>query len=263
MSNVNQHRGNKHRSFSVLHRSLGLAVAVFVVVLAITGLLLNHTSELGLKQKHLHIPWLNQMYGLRAPACTAAYVVDSRWLSLWDGRVFLDGHALDVPLSRQLHGAFVQEGLLVVVSAEQLSLFSMQGELVDRIDYPAQRSPSRAGKDAQAVVLEFTEPALRLQLNQGLTALEAVQTGSNGGVIWAEKSALPETLRASIAQDYQGEGITLERLVLDVHSGRIAGRLGVYVMDAVAIGMLLLVMSGAALGWLRRRKGKSPAGDAG
>ena len=148
----------------------------------------------------------------------------------------------------------MQEGLLIVVSAEQVSLISMQGERVDRLDYPAQRTPVRAGRSAQGVVLEFTAPVLWLQLNQGMTALETVQTGSNGEVIWAKKSALPETLRASIAQHYQGEGITLERLLLDVHSGRIAGRLGVYVMDAVAIAMLLLVISGGILAWLRRRK---------
>jgi len=263
MSNVNQHRGNKHRRFSVLHRSLGLMVALFVVVLAVTGLLLNHTSELGLKQKHLHMPWLNQVYGLHAPACTAAYAVDAHWLSLWDGRVFWDAHALDMPITRQLHGAFMQDGLLAVASAEQLSLFSMQGELVDRIDYPAQRSPSRAGRGVQAVVLEFTEPPLRLQLNKNLTALEAVYVEPNDGVIWARENNLPEPLRASISQYYQGEGITLERVVLDVHSGRIAGLFGIYVMDAVAIGMLLLVISGAALGWLRRRKGKLSAGDSG
>ena len=247
-------KNNPPRVFGILHRSLGLAVAIFVVILAMSGLLLNHTSELGLKQKHLHMPWLNQLYGLRAPSCSAAYAVDTHWLSLWGGRVFLDSKALDMPLTRQLHGAFMQEGLLIVVSAEQISLFSMQGERVDRLDYPAQRTPARAGRSTQGVVLEFTPPVLWQQLNQGMTALETVQTGSNGEVIWAEKSALPEALRASIAQHYQGEGITLERLVLDVHSGRIAGRLGVYVMDAVAIAMLFLVISGGILAWLRRRK---------
>jgi len=46
--------------------------------------------------------------------------------------------------------------------------------------------------------------------------------------------------------------LPMERIMLDLHSGRILGRAGVYIMDAAAIGFLVLAASGVWL-WVRRR----------
>ena len=40
------------------------------------------------------------------------------------------------------------------------------------------------------------------------------------------------------------QGLSLERLLLDVHSGRIFGRYGPWVVDAAAIALLMLGLSG-------------------
>ncbi|MEW5839272.1 MAG: PepSY domain-containing protein [Pseudomonadota bacterium] len=243
---------NKNRAFSLLHRGLGVSVAVFVVILAVTGIMLNHTAELGLKQKQINLPWLNQIYGIAAPQCSAAYAVDGHWLSLWGRQVFLDKQALDMSETQRLLGVFKQNEILVLAGAEQLGLFSAQGELVDRLDYPAGLSPLRSGKAGQDIVLEFAAVPSLMQLNAEWTALVPARIDP-ADISWAHALALPEDLRAEIAQSYQGEGVSLERVVQDIHSGRIAGKLGVYFMDGITVLMLLLVASGAALVWIRRR----------
>ena len=51
---------------------------------------------------------------------------------------------------------------------------------------------------------------------------------------------------------YRGYGLTLERVLLDLHSGRVLGSAGVLLVDAAAILFLLLAISGLWL-WSRRR----------
>lgn len=252
---------NKNHTFSALHRRFGAVLGVFAVILAVTGLLLNHTSELGLKKTHLHHPLLNALYGVQAPECTAAYPVGGHWLSVWGGRQFWDGLPLDVPATQRIHGALDVNGIVLVATAERLNLLATDGTLIDRLDYPEQRTLVRVGAYADNVVLDFGASQPRLQLNRDMSAFEPVQPVPER-VRWEQGGhVLPEALAQVIRNAYQGEGVDLERVILDLHSGRIAGKIGVYFMDAVAIGMLLLVVSGSFLLWLRRKSARKSSTD--
>jgi len=69
---------------------------------------------------------------------------------------------------------------------------------------------------------------------------------------WARPSPPPPPLKAALRQAYRGSGLPLERVLLDIHSGRILGTWGVYLMDAAAILFLVLAISGVWL-WSKRR----------
>jgi uncharacterized iron-regulated membrane protein len=59
-------------------------------------------------------------------------------------------------------------------------------------------------------------------------------------------------LKETLEKTYRGVGLPLERVMLDLHSGRILGRAGVYLVDTAAVLFLLLAISGVWL-WARRR----------
>ena len=55
---------------------------------------------------------------------------------------------------------------------------------------------------------------------------------------------------------YLGEGPSLERVLLDFHSGRIFGPVGIVVYDLLALMVLVLSISGLII-WVRgKRNGK-------
>ena len=47
-----------------------------------------------------------------------------------------------------------------------------------------------------------------------------------------------------INKQLQKEGLTLERVVLDIHSGRFFGKFGVYVVDFFSVLFLMLSITG-------------------
>ncbi len=64
------------------------------------------------------------------------------------------------------------------------------------------------------------------------------------------------TLQQAITRVYRGEGLSLERLLLDLHSGRIFGSIGVLVYDLLALALGFLSISGLVLWFRSRRNGK-------
>ena len=76
------------------HRAFGLGLAVVALVLAVTGLLLNHSDDLHLAQRKVHAAWLLALYGIEAPHPGAAYPAGASWVSQWGGQLFLDATPL-------------------------------------------------------------------------------------------------------------------------------------------------------------------------
>ena len=74
-----KHHGLRLRSLFLWHRYMGLAAALFVVLLASTGLLLNHTERLGLAQRYISAGPLLDWYGIEAATGSAAWGRPSIW----------------------------------------------------------------------------------------------------------------------------------------------------------------------------------------
>ena len=60
-------------------------------------------------------------------------------------------------------------------------------------------------------------------------------------------------MRQAIVRHYRGNGMSLERILLDSHSGRIFGTAGVIIYDILALAVGFLAISGLVL-WLRGRR---------
>ena len=63
---------------------------------------------------------------------------------------------------------------------------------------------------------------------------------------------LPSVIRDALPD--QAQWLSWERLLLDVHSGRLAGRIGVLLVDAIGVLLCALALSGIAMWWLHRRR---------
>ena len=114
------------------HRRIGLLCLLFVVVLSVTGILLNHTSSLKLDSIKLRSPILASLYGLPRPE-PLSLPVAGQWLT-HDGlnQLYLDDAAI-AQCQAPLLGAVSHNGLLQVLCDQELLLLSPEGELLESI----------------------------------------------------------------------------------------------------------------------------------
>jgi hypothetical protein len=72
------------------------------------------------------------------------------------------------------------------------------------------------------------------------------------GISWVELKAISGQEESSIIQRYKSNIISLETLMLDIHSGRFFGPYGVWFFDFIGIILLFLASTGIII-WLKQR----------
>jgi hypothetical protein len=83
---------------------------------------------------------------------------------------------------------------------------------------------------------------------------------------WSEPTLLNDASRQTIYELSRGQGLSWERVMLDLHSGRLFGAAGVWVVDIAAVLLLFLALSGFVLWYQhmrvkRARKKSAPTHD--
>jgi hypothetical protein len=238
------------------HRRLGVLAAVFALVLAGTGIALNHVSELGLDRRFVDWPWLSRAYG-DTSADLPAFQLGAHWLSrAADGRIYLDTREV-APCSGKLVGALESGGLLYAACADELLVITGEGELVESLNHSTGLSTPLT-----AIGLAGSQLLLQAAGTWWLADLDRVDFSASapGGAVISQLAPgrLPDAVRQGIpAPD---AWLSWERLLLDLHSGRLFGRLGVLWVDLVGVLLASLAMSGIAMWWLHRRRRHRPRG---
>ena len=228
------------------HRYLGIVIGLFVVILAITGILLNHTDELGLSQRQTSNPVLMKLYGIPEPRLAAVYRTSNHQLLASNEGVVLDGQI--TAIKSPLHGMIEANGILLVATGPGVGLLSTEGELIDIISTPG---PVEGIGISEGNILVKSDQAI-LRMNEAMTLLEPVPVGAAENVEWSTAEKLSARELEYLSRELPRSAIPVERVVLDLHSGRLFGYLGVIVFDLVALVMLGLVGSGLWV-WLWRR----------
>jgi hypothetical protein len=225
------------------HRWLGILAAAFVLLLAFTGVLLNHTHSLGLDQKHLRTKWVLGLYGIKSLDDLQGFAIGPHWLSAFGGKLYHDDASI-IDFEGELLAAGAWGEFAFAISADQLVLLMPDGEVIESLNSGLPEGIRSAGVSAGRLVLG-TDVA-NVAIDQDFGDWQPVETPPE----WIRASALPSTLREALMDAYVGPGVTVERIVQDVHSGRILGGLGVFLMDLAALALVFLAASGI---WLFRR----------
>ncbi len=219
------------------HGHAGVAATLFLIFLVITGIILNHEETFKLDQREISTPWLMRWYGIQAANPERGYLMDNRYFS-WEGEKWALG---DTPLAgnaEQPVGAVTVNGIHYVATSSALYLFQADGQLVDKLEKQALPAyPVLAlGKANDSVVLQTTSGMMA-----SIDGLTWQKTST--ATTWSAAQPLPADVNRQMTV-LLAPGLTLERILLDVHSGRIFGRYGPWVVDAAAIALLLLGISG-------------------
>ena len=245
----------KLKSFYIWHRYIGLTVAFFVFVLSITGIMLNHTEKLDLDSKFVHNDLVLDWYGIKAPKESISFQSRTNYVTLLGNHIYLDTKEIPGKF-RQLIGATLIDGIHVVAVKNQVLLLTTDGELIERLT-GATGVPSgmkRLGLTLDGRLIIEGGHAYYLP-DSGFTGWQHWK-GDVTQIGWITPSELPEKLFSDLRHHYRGETLPLERVLLDLHSGRILGSWGVYLMDAAAIMLLFLATTGTFLWFQQRRKRK-------
>jgi hypothetical protein len=237
-----------------LHRSFGAFAAVFVLFMVLSGLALNHSNGLGLDHRKVSQSFLLGWYGLGKPSSIRSYSVGDDWLSFAGSQMYLNDYS--VATLHEGIGVVSTNNLYIAASSDEILLLDHDGNLVERIAWApiSTESIKAIGLDTNGAVSVKTVGQVWLAdanlLNwQRMDNPVAIQD-------WSSPQTAPDELQESITHLYRGDGLSLERVLLDLHSGRIFGSVGVLVYDLLALALGFLSLSGLVLWFRSRRNGK-------
>lgn len=221
------------------HARAGVLAALFLLFLAISGLALNHTDALSLAKRDVKASWLMHWYGLKSTVPKQGYFFKDGYLAAADGRWVMDGNLLREGAGQPPLGAVTWNQARAIASAEALYLYTAEGQLIDKLS-----NADLPGKPVKQLGLAGDK--LVLATARGSFASSdamAWQPYDGEPPDWSNLEALPSVELKELKQAF-APSLPLERIILDLHSGRIFGRYGPLLMDLAAIVLVVLSLSG-------------------
>jgi len=244
-------RKTKNSNARRLHRLLGVGAAIFVIFMVLSGLAINHSNSLGLDQHQVSQTFLLDWYGLEQPENIRDIRLGKDWISFAGSHLYFNGQ--HVAMVSDGVGAIAGENMLVAAGKDELLLLDHDGKLIERAAW----GPQGAGPIESIGQLSDGTVAVKAMDRIWLADQELLSWHLTKDELaipnWSITTKAPGSLHKTITQQYRGDGLNLERVLLDFHSGRVFGPVGVFLYDLLALAVGLMAISGLIL-WARGRR---------
>jgi hypothetical protein len=241
------------------HRKLGIIAAFFIIFLSLSGVALKHTPSRSLAHKQISNTWLLNHYGIAPPEDIRFYQNGSLIVTnnlVWlDEKLLLESSvgvisagAMSIKISSE-----TSEKVFVIASQNQLYIYNNQGEMLDQLGVEAGIPEGIEALNIHDNIVTVKASSEYYQSDSDFLDWQVIYPLIEPTWIMAHSVSAQKEQQATLA--YRSQFLTLERIVLDAHSGRILGLAGVLFMDAVAILLILLSLSGVYI-WIRYARAK-------
>ena len=231
------------------HRRIGLSVFVVMIFLAITGFALNHSPGLNLSKINLNSDWLLSWYGV-APQKAEGYRVEDNWVY---GTGTEELYFNDQPLGYcppPLAAVAATEQLTLALCNGSLLLLTKQGQLLETFNQVQ-------GLPASSNHIATLGPQVMIVGDDGAWAFDvdslALKALNDLSVLERASAIAPSPLPSVFGDEDNREGISLETLIVDLHSGRFFGSAGVLFVDLVGLLICILSITGLSA-WVNHQR---------
>lgn len=210
---------------------------------------MNHTVKLDLDSYTINLRPLNVWYGLASSSNPKSFKAEKLWISFVDRTLYIEGRSVG-NLDTNLVGVISWEDGVLIAQSQELTLYSSEGQVFDQ----------KNGEELPGKILAIGKTGdnmVAVKTGKGVffsdVEMEQWQPITKENVIWSMPSNPPEKLTKAVIEAHSGRGLPASRIILDLHSGRIFGQWGLYLMDAAAIFLLFLTMTGL-YNWSKRKR---------
>lgn len=229
------------------HRYIGIVSAFFVIILSATGVVLNYNDTLELDNNHISNQWLLDHYNIGEFPITS-YQSNKLLISHSSQYIFIDGKYV-LQSDEALLGAIHTEEYIILATPISLILLDYAGNIIDEIsqltglpEAPLGISKDQSGHPVVRGVNTYWKASPELTAWQPLRGPHPQ---------WVAPTETPLHIAKQIQDYVRSHEITLERMLLDLHSGRLMGDFGKNIMSIAALLFIILAISGIII-WFRK-----------
>lgn len=225
--------------FRITHKTVGILLALFIVFMSVSGVLLNHSTDLGLDQSYVPGNIASHYYTNNPSAM--GLIIDDTEVYSFAGKVYFGSNEV-TSCHSGLSGAVSVEEEIILLCENELLLFTPDGQLVERLG-EAHGVPSSVAKiaaaDGQLYLLGkdqvFSFDPANLDLHQ------ATYPGE-----WSSLESMPVDVLLA-------DSVSWQQFILDLHSGRFFGSAGVWLGDLISLLLIGMVITGLVM-WNQPRR---------
>ncbi|MDI5847254.1 PepSY domain-containing protein [Shewanella xiamenensis] len=249
------------RALRPWHRRLGIISCLFILLLVVTGIAINHSQHLHLSKAFVQQTWLLDYYGIIAPKHIVQFGSDSKPLLITDNRLWLE-HEQILEAQRQLISAAYFSNMLIAIDSEQLYLFDREGKILETQN---QSTGLPSGLEALAIesihLLDGPNTQAEPVNYIWLKAATGYFRADENLIDWIPMQPLAplswvtpnDLVDVNLVRYARSTNLNWERVMLDVHSGRAFGIYSVWIWDFFALALLLVSFSGLWI-WIKQTK---------
>jgi len=257
--------------FRIWHKRIGIIAALMVMWLAFSGIVINHGDTLQLNKTKVNSTWLNKMYGIdQTIVIPPAFFILDNYFFCFQGNLYANLEVVATCESDLLAAAVLNLESVnpesVPATAPQLILFNdielivldETYTVVDRINVSLfeNKFTGLSIVDEKLILIEKGNSNLwHLSLQdlklEAFTAIYEAEKSSQSEAGKSIPQLKPRALPAEIVEQLSFSGVDLEKVLLDAHSGKLFGSLGVLIVDFFALAFVVLGITGL---WISFRK---------
>lgn len=237
----------RRKALNQIHRTAGITAGGVLLYLLFTGIPLQFTDELALGQRHVSAPAILDWYGLQAPL----EVLGNGDVAYIGGQLYwheqrLGSVAGGVEFNGYL-GSTRHARLIVGASAKRLWLFP-DADPAEFESIPLAGRASAIGTAGGRIYLLVDNELKRVDAE--FLNIEAAPATT---VEWLRPVALPAVAAQRYRELYRRYLLTTERLLQDLHSGRLFGPAGIWIVNLAAALLIVLSITGLWIWWRSRQ----------
>jgi hypothetical protein len=231
------------------HLYVGLGISLLLIHLSITGIFLNHTDDLDLNKTYISSEWILNLYGLNVPKPSKIFTLQQDNISQFDAEVFLNNKPIFL-FDSKLVGVIKDDKNFIIAAQDELFIVNQSGELIDKQKILSFTIKS-IGKYKEKIIIK--DEQLNKWVGESISDKWAPILKDNIG--WSKPGMMTPLNKKDIKQYFVGNGISLEQIILDFHSGAIFKKEGKLFFDLVSLLLIFLSVSGIWI-WLNKMKKK-------
>jgi hypothetical protein len=233
------------------HRFIGVLISLPVLLVAITGIALNHADSFDLNNTQISNSTILNQYGMVPDQPITSFEDSGVWASMLGKQIFLNGEKISSSPGK-LIGFLSDDSIYHLLTSNELLLISAEeNQLIDKLGSEALPTTSTGiTKKDGAIFVSSPKGVLKLSDSKdSFTPADSFPFPAR------EQASLPKKFKDKILENFRGDGISLWRVVLDIHSGAFFGRLGVFLADLTALALILLTLTGLYNWWKTAGRG--------